>query len=62
MADSAIGAVRAELAAIRDLLTQLVEQQAALLQALVDDGAQPEPLSDLEGHECGRERPKFEEL
>lgn len=62
MADSAIGAVRAELAAIRDLLTQLVEQQAALLQALVDDGAQPEPLSDLEGRECGRERPDFDEL
>lgn len=62
MADSEIGAVRAELAVIRDLLTRLVQQQAALLQALVDDAAQPEVLLDLEGNEFGRERPDFEEL
>ena len=62
MADSEIGALRQELIAIRDLLSQLVQQQGALIQALASEDNQEQELFDLEGHAFGRERPDFEEL
>ncbi len=62
MADSEIGAIRADLSAIRDLLVQLVQQQAALIAALAAENEPPEEVSDLEGHVFGRERADGEEL
>ena len=62
MADSEIGALRQELIAIRELLSQLVQLQSALVAALAAEDGQEEQRFDLDGNALARERADFEEL